>query len=141
MPVDSVDFIAYLLVSVKLLMVLVSAVFLVSGIDDLFIDICYVLRNLYRRLFVMPRYRPLSEQDLLEFPEQPIAVMIPAWDESAVICPMLQNAVRTLDYHNFHIFVGTYPNDPDTHREVELVREQYANMCNYSISDSRDHVS
>jgi hypothetical protein len=35
MPVDSVDFIAYLLVSVKLLMVLVSAVFLVSGIDDI----------------------------------------------------------------------------------------------------------
>ena len=128
MQIDSSDLVPYLVVSVKLLTIVVSVVFLLSGIDDLFIDICYVLRSLYRRLFVMPRYHPLREQDLLEFPEQPIAVMIPAWDESAVSRPMLQNAIRALNYRNFHIFVGTYPNDPDTHREVEIVRAQYDNV-------------
>jgi bacteriophage N4 adsorption protein B len=101
---------------------------LLSGLDDLFIDTCYGLRSLYRRVFVLPRYRSLSEQDLLVCPEQLIAVMIPAWDESAVIRPMLHNAVRTLNYRNFHIFVGTYPNDSDTHREVEIVRERYDNV-------------
>lgn len=125
MQMDSSDLVSHLLVSVKLLMIFVSAVFLLSGLDDLFIDMCFGVRSLYRRLCVIPKYRPLSEQDLLEFPEQPIAVMIPAWDESAVIRPMLQNAVGSLNYRSFHIFVGTYPNDPDTHREVELVREQY----------------
>jgi adsorption protein B len=128
MPIDSSDFIPYLLISVKLLIILVSAVILLSGLDDLFIDICYGLRSLYRRVFVLPRYRSLSEQDLLGCPEQPIAVMIPAWDESAVIRPMLHNAVRTLNYRNLHIFVGTYPNDPDTHCEVEIVRERYDNV-------------
>ena len=128
MPIDSSDFIPYLLISVKLLMILVSTVILLSGLDDLFIDICYGLRSLYRRVFVLPRYRSLSEQDLLGCPEQLIAVMIPAWDESAVIRQMLHNAVRTLNYRNFHIFVGTYPNDPDTHCEVEIVRERYDNV-------------
>jgi adsorption protein B len=128
MPIDSSDLIPYLLISVKLLMILVSAVILLSGLDDLFIDICYGLRSLYRRVFVLPRYRSLSEQDLLGCPEQLIAVMTPAWDESAVIRPMLHNAVRTLNYRNFHIFVGTYPNDSDTHQEVEIVRERYDNV-------------
>ena len=117
------DAIAYLLVACQLLTAVVGVVFLVSGIDDLFVDICYLVRVLYKRLFVAPRYPALREQELRVRPEQPIAVMIPAWRESSVIRQMLQNTRSRLDYTNYVIFVGTYPNDPATAREVDGLEE------------------
>lgn len=122
------DVIAYILIVIKLLTIFVCIVFLISGLDDLFIDICYGIRTIYRRLFVYTRYRRMTEHDIVAKEEQPIAVMIPAWDESAVIRPMLENAVRNLNYRNVHIFVGTYPNDTATEREVEKVRENHRNI-------------
>jgi bacteriophage N4 adsorption protein B len=122
------DFLAYVLVITQFTMMVVCTIFLISGLDDLFIDVCFFVRALYRRIFILPYIRPMSEQDLLRHPEQPIAVMIPAWDESAVIRPMLLNTVRSLRYRNFHIFVGTYPNDLATHREVEAVTKSHSNV-------------
>src|SRR5215468_10480783 len=122
------DTISLLLVCTKILMIVVSIVFLVSGLDDLFIDACYFFRGLYCRLFIRSKYKPLTEEKLLHRHEQLNAIMIPAWDESAVIRPMLLNIMRTLDYHDYHIIVGTYPNDLDTQREVERVREQHSHV-------------
>ena len=118
---DSVAVVAAVLVVAKALMMAVGIAFAVSGLDDAFIDLCYAVRSLYRRLFVLPRISRLTERQLLDKPEQPVAIMIPAWDESAVIRPMLQNTLRTLSYGNYRIFVGTYPNDAATHREVDEV--------------------
>jgi bacteriophage N4 adsorption protein B len=33
-----------------------------------------------------------------------------------------------LDYENYHIFVGTYPNDPDTQRDVDEVCARFGNV-------------
>ncbi|WP_442497919.1 glycosyl transferase family protein [Methylobacter sp. sgz302048] len=126
-PLDLNEWVAYLLVLMKGLLAFASTVFLISGLDDLFIDLWYVIRGLYRRFFI-PSYNPLTTEQLLSIPEQPLAIMLPAWDESAVIRPMLMNTLRTLNYQNYHIFVGVYPNDPATRREVERVMEQYANV-------------
>ena len=41
---------------------------------------------------------------------------------------MLDNNLRTVNYSRYHLFVGTYPNDPKTQREVEFVRERYDNV-------------
>ncbi|MCG6926397.1 MAG: phage adsorption protein NrfB [Acidobacteria bacterium] len=122
------DLVALYLVGTKVLLMVTGVVFLVSGLDDLFVDICYWGRSLYRRLFVLPKHPKLTEERLRAAEEQAIAVMIPAWDESAVIRRMLETTLRTLDYSNYHVFVGTYPNDPATHREVEIVREQHPNV-------------
>ncbi len=122
------DLIAYLWVAALLLSVVVGFIFLVSGLDDLFIDCCYAGRTLYRRLFIYNRHQRLCEQDLYARPEQPIAVMVPAWDESAVIRKMLLNTLRNLDYLNYVIFVGTYPNDGATQSEVRLVEEAEENV-------------
>jgi adsorption protein B len=119
-----VDFIAYGLVFAKILLIVVGVIFFISGIDDLFIDLYYLIRAAYRRLFIKPKFPKRSEERLKSEPEKPLAVMIPAWQESAVIRPMLENTLRSLHYSNFRIFVGTYPNDPDTLREVDLVREK-----------------
>jgi len=126
--VDLRDSIALLLVLAKVLMVVLGTVFFLSGIDDLFIDVCYFAKCAYEMLFVWPRPRRITEGDLRNKVEQPIAVMIPAWDESAVIRLMLENTLRTLDYSNYVLFVGTYPNDLDTHREVDKVADRDARV-------------
>lgn len=122
------DLIPYFLVLAKGLLVVVGLAFLCSGIDDLFIDVFHAIRSLYRRIFVLPKIQPLTEDHLLLPAEQPIAILIPAWDESAVIQSMLDNTLRSVNYSNYHIFIGTYPNDPATHREVEVVRERHPNV-------------
>jgi adsorption protein B len=122
------DALAIVLLCTKALLALVGVVFLVSGSDDLFIDLYHLARATYRRLFVVRNAAPLSVDRLCDKPEQPIAVMLPAWDESAVIRRMLEANLERICYRNLHVFVGTYPNDPATHLEVERVRERYANV-------------
>lgn len=118
---EASDVFAIAMVGAMVLLIFVSVAFLVSGLDDLFIDVCYFCRAIYRRLFVERLRVPVTEAALLARPQQPIAVMVPAWDESAVIRPMLLNMVRSLNYDAYHVFVGTYPNDEATHREVDAV--------------------
>lgn len=127
------DVIAYLLVACQLVTAVAGGVYLVSGVDDLFIDICYLVRVLYKRLFIVPRHAPLAVEELLARAEQPIAVMIPAWQESSVIGQMLQNARNRLDYRNYTIFVGTYPNDPATAAEVDALEEAGARVVRVTV--------
>jgi adsorption protein B len=125
---ELVDFIAYFLVFIKGLLIFVAIAFFISGLDEFFIDMSYAVREVYRDWFIRPKYQPLTEERLLEPPEQLMAIMIPAWDEAGVIDKMLGYTLKTLKYANYHIFVGTYPNDPATQREVEQVAERHGNV-------------
>src|SRR6516162_11214028 len=103
---------------------IVAAVgFVLSGLDDLYVDAYYYIRWLYRRLFIVKRYPRLSEEDLRRVPEKRVAVMIPAWHEHAVIAQMLDHTL-CLDYGNYEIFVGTYPNDEPTMLAVSSLQER-----------------
>jgi adsorption protein B len=106
----------------------VVAVFLfLSGLDDLFIDIYYWLHYiLNRRKFNRLRYE--SPEKVYQLPEKAIAIYVPAWHEQGVIDIMLLNAVKTIQYKNYDIFVGVYPNDPATIRKVEEVSRRYPNV-------------
>jgi adsorption protein B len=95
---------------------------LISGLDDLFIDACYYALGSGRR-GASKRRSDVTEAELRGRPEQSIAVMIPAWREDAVIAHMLRNTLSTVDYRNFDIFVGTYPNDEPTMLAVAAVAE------------------
>ncbi len=108
----------------------VAVIILVSSIDDLIIDAWYWVHRIWRRLTVLDRkdYRPLTVEQLHARPEQPLAVMVPAWLEYDVIAQMLETMVGTLDYHHYRIFVGTYPNDTQTIAEVERMRVRYRQL-------------
>lgn len=122
------EIIPYLLAAMQVLMTFVCIVFFISGLDDLFIDVYFWIRSFYRKFFVMSKYQPLTEQQILDKPEQYIAIMLPAWDESAVIGQMLRNTTQSINYTNYHIFVGVYPNDPKTREEVEKVMADNDNI-------------
>lgn len=113
---------------VKGLLFFVAVVFLISGLDDILIDIHYLTRSLYRKFFVHPKYKLMTEEQLVWPVEQPIAVMIPAWNESAILYHMVENTILALNYSNYHIFIGAYPNDPYTQREVARLQEKYDNV-------------
>ena len=110
--------------------VAVAVVILVSSLDDLFIDAWYWGRELWRSLIVKQRrqYRPLTQQDLQQRPEQTLAIMVPAWAEYDVIAQMVENMIDVLDYHDYMVFVGTYPNDAQTIAEVERMCRRYRRM-------------
>ncbi|MFA9393548.1 MAG: glycosyl transferase family protein [Halodesulfovibrio sp.] len=112
----------------KIVFLGVAIIFVISGIDEFFIDLCYFFRETYRKLFITRHNKRLTEEQLLAKPEQAIAIMVPCWDESAIIRQMLENTIKTINYSNYVIFIGTYPNDPATQREVDLIREKYGNV-------------
>ncbi|SDV46542.1 glycosyl transferase family protein [Chitinasiproducens palmae] len=105
-----------------------ALVILISSIDDVFIDVYFWVREVWRSLTVKRRYPSLTVAQLMERDEQPIAIMIPAWHEYDVIAAMVENMVETLDYENYAIFVGTYPNDAQTIAEVERMRRRYKHL-------------
>lgn len=107
----------------RVLLVITAVCFLISGLDDAFVDLYYYAWKLYRWLFVVRKYTPLSEDDLRKVEEKPIAIMVPAWQEHAVIARMLEHTLRTVDYDNYEIFVGTYPNDEATMMAVASVQD------------------
>ncbi len=93
--------------------------FLVGGIDDLLIDLTWLLH----RLRYGTTRRPLRD---LRHPAVPgrMAVFVPAWDEAPVIGAMLRTALARFEYPSFRLYVGCYPNDRATVDAVKAVAAQ-----------------
>ncbi|MBM7059883.1 phage adsorption protein NrfB [Pseudomonas sp. UL073] len=123
-----VDYISYLLFGLKWLALGLAWLMLLLGLDDLFIDLVYWGRQLIRRFRVYRRYDRADEERLFSVAEKPLAIMVPAWQEVGVVGEMARLAASTLDYENYQIFVGTYPNDPDTQADVDAVCLHYPNV-------------
>ena len=96
----------------------------IIGIDDLIVDAVYFTRRIWRSATIYRRH-PRISASMLAPPERPgaMAILIPAWDEAAVIRDMLKGALRRLDHPQYRIFVGVYPNDPDTIAAVRTVAD------------------
>jgi adsorption protein B len=112
----------------KLTLIALCLLFLISGLDDLFIDLVYWTRGILRKTVMARRIKPLPASVLARKPEQPIAIMVPAWDESVVLRPMLSNMLAGLDYARYHVFVGVYPNDAATQRELDAVIAEHSKV-------------
>ncbi|NDE15472.1 glycosyl transferase family protein [bacterium] len=104
---------------------MVIAVFVLSGLDDIFIDLNAVLRRLGPRKICDERLRALREM-----PPRKIAIIIPAWDESSVIGRMLAGNLARIDYprESYAFYVGVYPNDPATIQAVQRVAASHGNV-------------
>lgn len=106
----------------------VALLIFISSLDDLFIDLWYWTRRIYRSFTVDRQYKRMTEEQLREKSEQPIAIMVPAWLEYDVIAAMIENMVEVLAYQNYVVFVGTYVNDAKTIEEVERMRKRYKQL-------------
>jgi adsorption protein B len=95
----------------------VAALYLLFAIDDLIFDVTYWIG----RLNGWWQRDPVPLEALEQVPPGKVAVLIPAWQEADVIGGMLTYNLGRIDYPRYDIWVGTYPNDPDTQREVAKV--------------------
>lgn len=93
--------------------------FLILGLSDLAVDLIWI------GLRLRALSRPAASIDDLPPPEHPglLAVFLPAWDETAVIGPMLSGAVAAWGPGDWRIYVGTYPNDPATRAAAGAVAD------------------
>ncbi|MEG8221686.1 glycosyltransferase [Sphingomonas sp. HH69] len=96
----------------------------IGGIDDFLIDLLFLSRRMWRDLVIYARY-PRMTTATLPASANPgrIAIFIPAWKEVEVIGPMLTHALGCWGNADYRIFVGTYPNDPDTIDAIAAVAE------------------
>jgi Glycosyl transferase family group 2 len=105
-------------------LLLVALLVAINGLDDLAIDILWL---------VMPRHRrqpqPLPPAPPPNLPRARFAILIPAWDESAVIGAMLQRLFATLDWPDYAVFVGLYPNDPKGQAAVAALADPRLHMA------------
>jgi len=101
------------------LIVVTAFVVLVSGIDDLFIDVCFWSKELVRILIRREPAQSVSAQDLRAKDERFFAIMVPAWQEADVIAHMIENTLQTLEYDKYVVFLGTYQNDAKTTAQAE----------------------
>jgi adsorption protein B len=99
--------------------------FLLFALDDLLVDLIYFGRRLWRSLTVYTRYpRAFARSIRPLWTPRPIAVFVPAWDESAIIGPMLRSALRRFEHPDYRIFVGHYRNDPATAAAIAAVDDE-----------------
>jgi adsorption protein B len=111
-----VDFIMSVMQTARNELLLFAAVgLLLGGVDDLAFDIIYGCRHVWRRFTIYRRY-PRMTADILPAAQEPgtMAVLIPAWDEAAVIGAMLGHCLQQWRADDVHVFVGVYPNDTAT---------------------------
>lgn len=102
----------------------VAGSLLLGGLDDIAVDLFYWFQFLFRRKKLL-RYQLIPPEDMLLAPEKPIAVFVPAWHEQDVIEQMLTRACSSLNYENYDIFVGVYPNDPGTQERVAAAARRF----------------
>jgi bacteriophage N4 adsorption protein B len=123
-----IDFYSMYLYGLMYVAIGLAGIIFISGLDDLFIDIVYWSRQTWRAMTVYRKHPYLDHNELYKTAEKPLAIMVPAWQEHGVIDKMAELAATTLDYENYHIFVGTYPNDFETQQDVEKVCARFPNV-------------
>lgn len=103
---------------------LVAATFFLSGIQDLFYDVSALVWQVVKRIKYGRRER-LTLERLRAREQQRVAIFIPAWDEAVVIGKTIEHIVRRVEYRNYTIFVGLYPNDAATQQIVDDLAVQH----------------
>jgi bacteriophage N4 adsorption protein B len=109
-------------VAARELTLFAAAGVLLGGIDDLLVDLIWIGRSLWRRYAVFTRF-VAADATGLRPPARPgrLAVFIGAWQEEAVIGPMLEGALASFRHGDYAIYVGCYPNDTATRAIVEAI--------------------
>ena len=124
---EFLDFFVIYWLFIGLILHISSFTILFSSLDDLIIDLLFWYGKLSGKIKAKYKNYP-SVAELNELEEQPIAIMIPAWDESSVIARMADYSAATFKYTNYQIFIGTYPNDQATQDEVDKIVKKYNNV-------------
>lgn len=91
---------------------------LINGFDDLFVDVARAAFWLRERINPPAPLPPLGA-------EPRTALLIPCWREADVIEQMLERNLGAIDYENYDVWLGLYPNDPESIERVKACAERH----------------
>jgi adsorption protein B len=106
----------------------IAVIYLISGTDDLIVDVIFWF-------WARKKKNILKIEDILSKEEKQIAIIIPAWKEENVINKMVINAIKMINYKNYDIFVGIYPNDEGTKKSILSLEEHHYNKVHIIVND------
>jgi adsorption protein B len=101
---------------------------LISGLDDLLIDIASVCSLVHRRFSRDPNQRVPTETELDAAPPRVTAIFVALWKEHKVIQKMLDDNILRLRYAHYDFFIGAYPNDGPTLAAVRETMKRFPNV-------------
>ncbi|WP_324603054.1 glycosyltransferase [Porphyrobacter sp. AAP82] len=93
------------------LLLFAGVFFLVGALDDLAVDAAWLWLKLRGRAATQRRQRAILRHRNLA---GPVAVLIPAWQEAAVIGQTIRHLLDTWPQGALRLYVGCYRNDPAT---------------------------
>lgn len=93
------------------LLLFAGVFFLIGALDDLAVDGVWLWLRAKGQALTPQRSRAALQLRSLS---RPIAVMIPAWQEAAVIGQTIRHLLDTWPQPAMRLYVGCYRNDPDT---------------------------
>lgn len=91
--------------------------------DDLFIDFIALVFNLKPKAISLDQLSKMHNM-----PQKRIAIMIANWHEDDIIERMIHGNVGRLDYLNYDIFLGVYPNDVATVVAAQRLEAAYSRV-------------
>ncbi|MEO0501450.1 MAG: glycosyltransferase, partial [Pseudomonadota bacterium] len=104
------------------LMLFAAIGFLILGIDELIVDLIWIVTRVKSFMRGGPRW---STADLPPpRADRHFAIFVPAWDEADVIGDMLSATLSHLPAHGVRLFVALYPNDEGTARVVKGINDE-----------------
>ena len=112
----------------------VALIFLISGLDELIITVMFFAWRFYRRFFLVRNNPRLSVSTLNSVPQKSAVIMVPAWHEASVIGDMLRFAISEIEYDEYIIIAGVYPNDPETQMAVRAVIADHPTRVRMAIA-------
>ena len=98
---------------------------LISGLDDLVVDLAWAWTWLKSALRPAASLFPPGPRQLENAPRQRIAIFVPLWHEHQVIARMLEHNLAAIRYADYHFFAGCYPNDVETQEAVRKVSARF----------------
>lgn len=93
------------------LLLFAGVFFLIGALDDLAVDAAWVWLKVTGRAVTVQLSRTALRQQPLS---GPVAVLIPAWQEAAVIGQTIRHLLETWPHADLRLYIGCYRNDPDT---------------------------
>lgn len=104
------------------LLLFASLCFLIGALDDVAFDGLWLVHVLKRRFLIQSRYPRTTVEALGPTRSSDtagaLAIFVPAWKEAAVIGTMIRRCREQWQYPAYRIYVGCYPNDPETVTEA-----------------------
>ncbi len=116
---DSIEFLSlhdiWILVTVSLCLLFL--------IDDLFIDIWALLAGLKPK-----KISPNELSSIKSLPEKKIAIVMANWKEADIIERTVTGNIDGIQYANYKIYLGVYPNDKETLAAARRSEAKYKNV-------------